>query len=62
MVSVEERSVTVDGLPIHYLSAGEGPPLVLLHGAGDNALDWRWVLPALGALAILRGRSQGGGR
>jgi pimeloyl-ACP methyl ester carboxylesterase len=20
---------------------------VLLHGAGDNALDWRWVLPAL---------------
>src|SRR3712207_7084883 len=32
---------------IRYLSAGEGPPLVLLHGAGDNALDWRWVLPAL---------------
>jgi pimeloyl-ACP methyl ester carboxylesterase len=22
---------------------------VLLHGAGDNALDWRWVLPALAA-------------
>jgi pimeloyl-ACP methyl ester carboxylesterase len=21
--------------------------MVLLHGAGDNALDWRWVLPAL---------------
>ena len=20
---------------------------MLLHGAGDNALDWRWVLPAL---------------
>src|SRR5918997_4962927 len=47
MVTVEERSVDVDGLPIHYLSAGEGPPLVLLHGAGDNALDWRWMLPAL---------------
>ncbi|HEX2181488.1 MAG TPA: alpha/beta fold hydrolase [Rubrobacteraceae bacterium] len=47
MVSVEEQNVAVDGLPIHYLSAGEGPPLVLLHGAGDNALDWRWVLPAL---------------
>jgi pimeloyl-ACP methyl ester carboxylesterase len=42
-----EQSVAVDGLPIHYLSAGEGPPLVLLHGAGDDALDWRWVLPAL---------------
>src|SRR5688572_31095484 len=46
-VAVEEQNVEVDGLPIRYLSAGEGPPLVLLHGAGDNSLDWRWVLPAL---------------
>jgi pimeloyl-ACP methyl ester carboxylesterase len=37
---VEERNVEVSELPIRYLSAGEGPPLVLLHGAGDNALDW----------------------
>jgi pimeloyl-ACP methyl ester carboxylesterase len=46
-VSIEEQNVEIDGLPIRYLSAGEGPPLVLLHGAGDNSLDWRWVLPAL---------------
>jgi pimeloyl-ACP methyl ester carboxylesterase len=46
-VAVEAQSVSVNGLPIRYLTAGEGPPLVLLHGAGDNALDWRWVLPAL---------------
>ena len=46
-VAIEERNVEVDGLPIRYLSAGTGPPLVLLHGAGDNALDWRWVMPAL---------------
>jgi pimeloyl-ACP methyl ester carboxylesterase len=26
-----------------------GPALVLLHGAGESALDWRWVLPALAA-------------
>ena len=44
---VEEHNVDVDGLRIRYLSAGAGPPLVLLHGAGDNALDWRWVFPAL---------------
>jgi pimeloyl-ACP methyl ester carboxylesterase len=44
---VEQRSIRVEGLPIRYLSAGEGPPMVLLHGAGDNALDWRWILPAL---------------
>lgn len=46
-LGVEEHSVEVDGLPVHYLAAGAGPPLVLLHGAGDNALDWRWVFPAL---------------
>ena len=46
-MAVDAQSVEIDGLPIRYLSAGEGPPLVLLHGAGDNSLDWRWVLPAL---------------
>jgi len=48
-VAVKERNVEVDGLPIRYLSAGEGPPMVLLHGAGDNALDWKWIMPALAA-------------
>jgi 2-hydroxy-6-oxonona-2,4-dienedioate hydrolase len=48
-VTVEEQNVEVGELRIRYLSAGEGPPLVLLHGAGDNALDWRWVMPALAA-------------
>jgi pimeloyl-ACP methyl ester carboxylesterase len=45
--AVEAQNVEIDGLSIRYLAAGEGPPLVLLHGAGDNSLDWRWVLPAL---------------
>src|ERR671914_158103 len=48
-VAVEKQDVEIDGLPISYLVAGEGPPLVLLHGAGDNALDWRWVMPTLAA-------------
>jgi 2-hydroxy-6-oxonona-2,4-dienedioate hydrolase len=48
-VAAEAQNVEVDGLSIRYLTAGEGPPLVLLHGAGDNALDWRWVMPDLAA-------------
>ncbi len=48
-MAFEEHKVEVDGLPVRYLAAGEGPPLVLLHGAGDNALDWRWVVPTLAA-------------
>lgn len=46
-MAVEEHNVEVDGLTIRYIAAGEGLPLLLLHGAGDNSLDWRWVLPAL---------------
>jgi hypothetical protein len=48
-VTVEKQDVEIDGLPIRYLAAGEGSPVVLLHGAGDNALDWRWVMPTLAA-------------
>lgn len=44
---VEEREIEVDGLLTRYLTAGEGPPLLLLHALGESALDWRWVLPAL---------------
>jgi pimeloyl-ACP methyl ester carboxylesterase len=48
-VTVEKQDVEIDGMPIRYLAAGEGPPVVLLHGAGDNALDWQWVMPTLAA-------------
>ena len=44
---MQEHSIYVEGRPIRYLAAGEGPPLILLHGVGDNALDWAWVMPAL---------------
>ena len=46
---VEERRIVVDGLSTHYTTAGEGPPMVLLHSAGDNTLDWQWVMPNLAA-------------
>jgi pimeloyl-ACP methyl ester carboxylesterase len=42
-----EAGVEVLGLPVSYSTAGEGPPLVLLHGAGSNRLDWLRVLPLL---------------
>ena len=45
--AVEAHNVEIGGLSICYLAAGEGPALVLLHGAGDNSLDWRWVIPDL---------------
>ncbi len=43
-----ERYIDVGGATARYLTAGTmGPPLVLLHGVGNNALDWQWVMPAL---------------
>ncbi len=41
---IEEQQIEVDGLLTRYLTAGEGPPL-LLHALGESTLDWRWVLP-----------------
>ena len=41
------RYVTVDGLQIHYRTAGSGPPLILIHGIGANLFTWRIVFDAL---------------
>jgi len=45
----ESRFVLVDGLRIHYLEAGAGDPVVLLHGWPTSSLLWRNVLPAIAA-------------
>ena len=36
------RFVTVDGVRLHYLERGEGPPVVLIHGNVVTAEDWVW--------------------
>jgi pimeloyl-ACP methyl ester carboxylesterase len=40
-------NATVAGATIHYESAGEGRPLVLLHGIGSNSRSWRRQLTEL---------------
>src|SRR5256885_15300180 len=35
--SFESRTATVDGINIHYVCGGSGPPLVLVHGLGSSA-------------------------
>ena len=39
----------VNGLNMHYVTAGEGPPVVLLHGFPDTHAIWRRQIPALAA-------------
>lgn len=37
MVAIQSRSVTVDGLNIHYEEAGVGPALIFVHGGGPGS-------------------------
>jgi pimeloyl-ACP methyl ester carboxylesterase len=44
---VESRSATVNGVDIHYLVAGEGPPVILLHGYAQTSHMWLPLIPEL---------------
>ena len=37
---VQDKYATVFGAKIHYLEAGSGPPVILLHGLGGDASNW----------------------
>jgi pimeloyl-ACP methyl ester carboxylesterase len=41
------RLVDAGGVPTYVVDAGEGPPIVLIHGYGDTADGWRRVVPGL---------------
>ncbi|MBZ6493688.1 alpha/beta fold hydrolase [Natrinema longum] len=45
----EHGQARVNGVKLHYVTAGEGPPLVLLHGWPQTWYEWRDVIPELAA-------------
>lgn len=50
MTPLEGRYLTIDGLRTHYLEAGEGEPVVLIHSGEFGAsaeLSWELMLPLL---------------
>jgi pimeloyl-ACP methyl ester carboxylesterase len=46
-VPVTERRLDLAGIPTAVLDGGDGPPVVLLHGPGESAVNWRWTIPDL---------------
>lgn len=44
---IDHHIATVNGVRLHYVTAGSGEPLVLLHGWPQSWREWRHIIPAL---------------
>lgn len=44
---VEHHFAELDDVLLHYVTAGSGPPLVLIHGWPQTWFEWRRIMPAL---------------
>jgi Predicted hydrolases or acyltransferases (alpha/beta hydrolase superfamily) len=44
-----DKFVSIYGAKIHYVEAGSGAPLILIHGLADNIAVWDSVIPPLSA-------------
>jgi pimeloyl-ACP methyl ester carboxylesterase len=40
MNKIQSKNIRVDGLDVHYYTAGAGEPLVVIHGGGGDARSW----------------------
>jgi pimeloyl-ACP methyl ester carboxylesterase len=47
VAGVDHRDVHVNGVRLHVAEAGEGPPLILLHGWPQHWWSWRKLIPRL---------------
>ena len=54
-VQVESRRVRLADPPlaVRVLEAGEGPPVILVHGSGMSASTWAPLMPALGSRRLI---------
>jgi len=44
---IESRFAKVNGMRLHYLTAGQGEPVILLHGYAQNSHMWRPLIAEL---------------
>ncbi len=45
--TIASQTKVVDGLQFHYLTAGHGPAVLLLHGYAETSRMWRPIMPIL---------------
>jgi pimeloyl-ACP methyl ester carboxylesterase len=41
MNEINGKTIKIDGRDVHYYTAGQGEPLVVIHGGGGDARTWR---------------------
>ena len=41
------RDAEVEGVKLHYMTAGHGPAVILLHGYAETSLMWKPIIPLL---------------
>ena len=45
--AVVSRDAEVEGVKLHYMTAGHGPAVILLHGYAETSLMWKPIIPLL---------------
>src|SRR5919106_6703729 len=45
--AISAKTSNIEGLKLHYLSAGHGPTLILLHGYTQTSRMWKPIIPLL---------------
>jgi len=45
--NIVSRTADIDGVKLHYLTAGHGPTVILLHGYAETSRMWRPIIPVL---------------
>ena len=46
-IGIEDRFARVNGVRLHYLIAGKGDPVILMHGYAENSHMWRPLMVEL---------------
>ena len=46
-IAIRSRTAVANGVNLHYLIAGAGSPVVLLHGFPETSYAWRHIMPVL---------------
>jgi pimeloyl-ACP methyl ester carboxylesterase len=46
-MSFSHNTISVNGIQLHYVIGGHGPPVVLIHGWPETWYEWRHVMPSM---------------